>query len=158
MPSPFSIRHSASVSPGSNQTFPATALLRRFSTPSPYTATGQPVAQPSRDPTNLVQDQVHDASFTPAVHSETIHPYILTSRGREYALITVTSHAPNAQDIPLLYFGDELKGFVALSINDLNDMQSMDVVVSQFSQVVRPKLNLVPAVADVRRRSNQAVI
>jgi hypothetical protein len=134
--SPFSRQHRTSISPGSNKTFPVTALLRRFSTPSPYTTTGQPVAQPSNDPRNLVHDQVHDASFTPAVPSETIHHYTLTSRGREYALITVTSHAPNAQDIPLLYFGDELKGFVVLSIDDLNDMQSMDVVVSQFFEVV----------------------
>jgi hypothetical protein len=84
---------------------------------------------------NLVDDQAHDASFTPAP-SDTVHHYTLTSRGREYALITVISHAPNARDIPLLYFGDELNGFVVLSIDDLNDMQSMDVVVSQFSQMV----------------------
>ena len=85
---------------------------------------------------NLVHDQVDDASFTPSIPFETVHHYTLTSRGREYALITVTSHALNAQDIPLLYFGEELKGFVVLSLSDLNDMQSMDVVVSQFTQAM----------------------
>jgi hypothetical protein len=94
--------------------------------------TGQPVAQASVDPATPIHDQVHNASLIPTVPTETIHEYTLKSRGRDYALITVTSHAPNAQDIPLLYFGEELKGFVVLSLSDLNDMQNMDVVVSQF--------------------------
>ena len=77
--------------------------------------------------------QARHASFFPTVPSDTVHhQYNLRSRGRDYALITVASHAPNVQDSPLLYFGEELKGFVALSLNDLNDMQSMDVMVSQF--------------------------
>ena len=85
---------------------------------------------------DLVHNKVDDASFTLSVPDETVHHYSLNSRGREYALITVTSHALNAQDIPLLYFGEELKGFVVLSLGELNNMQSMDVMVSQFTQVV----------------------
>src|SRR5579863_3064947 len=132
MPS-FPIRpHRTSIPPEATRTFPATALLRRFSTPSPYTAAGQPVAQPSIEP--MVHNQVHDASFIPTASSETVHQYILTSRGREYAFVTVTSHALDPQDIPLLFFGEELRGFVVLSLSDLNDMQNMDVVVSPFSR------------------------
>jgi hypothetical protein len=93
-------------------------------------------SQASVDPATPIHDQVHNASLIPTVRSETVHEYPLKSRGREYALIIVPSHASNAQDIPLLYFGEELNGFVVLSLSDLNEIQSMDVVVSQFSQVV----------------------
>jgi len=80
-----------------------------------------------------VNAQLHHASFFPTVPSDTVHhQYNLKSRGRDYALITVASHARNVQDSPLLYFGEELKGFVALSLNDLRDVQSVDVVVSRF--------------------------
>jgi len=80
-----------------------------------------------------VNAQVHHSSFSPTVPSDSVHhQYHLKSRGRDYALVTVASHAPNVQDSPLLYFGEELEGFVALSLNDMNDMQGVDVVVSQF--------------------------
>lgn len=127
MPS-FPLPPYGSIPPESNKaTFPVTAL-HRFSTLPPYTIE-QPVALPSIGPT---QGQVHDASFIPNVPSEVVHQYTLTSRGRDYALITVTSHAQNAQDPPLLYFGEELKGSVVLSSNGLGNMRSIDVVVSQF--------------------------
>jgi hypothetical protein len=88
-----------------------------------------------------------------------MHQYILKSRGKEYALITVTSHALNTQDVPLLYFGEELKGMVFLSLNDaMGDMQSMDVVVSQFYSLAVPQLSLVFAVADVRFQLYQSII
>jgi hypothetical protein len=115
--------------------FGAAALLRRFSTPSPYTggnASRQPTAQPDMDPTALIHDQVHYASLNPASPAGTVHQYNLKSRGKDYAIITVNSHAHNAKDTPLLYFGEEIKGFVILSLSDLSDMQNMDVVVSQF--------------------------
>ena len=119
--------HGTSIPPKYNA-FPVTAI-HRFSNPPPYTIDEQPVALPSIDPT---QDQVHDASFIPNVPSEIVHQYTLTSRRKHYALITVTSHAQNAQDPPLLYFGEELKGSVVLSSSGLGDMRSIDVVVSQF--------------------------
>jgi hypothetical protein len=53
----------------------------------------------------------------------TVHQYTLKSRGRDYAFITVKSHALNAQDPPLLYFGEDITGFVILSLSDLSDMQ-----------------------------------
>jgi len=71
------------------------------------------------------------ASLHPAA-SATVHQYILKSRGREYAKIIVRSHSPNAHDPPVLYFGEDISGYVILSLSDLSDMQSMDVVVSQF--------------------------
>jgi hypothetical protein len=122
--------HGTSIPPESNQTFPVIAS-HRFSTLPPYTIiddSEQPAASSSIDPT---QDQVHDASVIPKVPSETLHQYT-PSRPRDYALITVTSHAQNAQDPPLLYFGEELKGSVVLPSGGLSDMRSIDVVVSQF--------------------------
>jgi hypothetical protein len=128
--------HRASLPPGPNSKFGVTALLRRFSTPSTYTdgnaLARQPAAQPAIDPTVLINDQVRDPSLYPAFPADTVHQYNLKSRGRDYALITVRSHALNVQDPPLLYFGEEIKGSVTLSLNDLSDMQSMEVVVSQF--------------------------
>jgi hypothetical protein len=96
---------------------------------------GIPVTQPTVDPMRLIHEQVHDNLIMPTTPSATMHEYTLTSRGKDYALIIIASHALNTQDIPLLYFGEGLKGFVVLSISDLNDMQSMDVVVSQFGPV-----------------------
>ena len=77
-------------------------------------------------PMEQIHDQAGDASMG------TVHQYILKSRGRNYASIIVMSHALDAQDPPLLYIGEELKGSIALSIDDLSGMQSMHVVVSQF--------------------------
>lgn len=128
--------HRTSIPSGSNPPFPVSALLRRFSTPSPYTgdsavsAVARPLAtQPAVDPTTQMQDQI---PFHPIAPANTVHNYVVKSRGRDYALIGITSHAPNVQDPPLFYFGEELKGCVILSLDDLNDMRNMDVVVSQF--------------------------
>jgi hypothetical protein len=82
-----------------------------------------------------VNAQVHPShsSFFPTVPSDTVHhQYHLKSRGKDYAFITVASHAPNVKDSPLLYFGEEVRGYVALSLNALSDMQSVDVTVSHF--------------------------
>jgi hypothetical protein len=129
--------HRASLPPGPNSRFGVTAILRRFSTPSNYTGgnatAGQLATQRGIDPTSLIHDEVHDASLRPAFPTDTVHQYSLKSRGRDYALILVRSHALNGQDPPLLYFGETLKGFVVLSRNDLSDMQSMEVAVSEFS-------------------------
>lgn len=136
---PISISSSqrASLPYGQNHKFSAAALLRRFSTPSPYTGGGnasvrQPTAQSATDPTAHIHDQILDASLLPASAADTVHQYNLKSRGRDYAIITVNSHARTALDTPLLYFGEEIKGFVILSLNDLSDMQNMDVTVSRF--------------------------
>jgi hypothetical protein len=107
------------------------ALLRRFSTPSPYTGSGNASArQPAIDPTALIHDDASLHPLYPASSADTVHQYNLKSRGRDDAIITVKSHARTAQDPPLLYFGEEIKGFVILSLTDLSDMQNMDVVVS----------------------------
>ena len=134
MPS-FCVRsHRASISSWSNRPFTSTALLRRFRTPSPYTVADseQPISQTSVDPTRQIHDQVHGSSSSPKVPPDTVHRYDLRSRGRDYGLITITSHASSAQDPPLLYYGEELHGFAVLSLDDLSDIQSMDVVVSRF--------------------------
>ena len=118
-----------SIHPEYNDAFPVTAPRYRSSAPPPYTTVGQPVTLSSID---LTHDQVHDASFIPTDFSEAVHHYILgsPSRGRDSGLIIVTSHAQNAQDPPLLYFGEELKGSVVLSPNGLSGMRCLDVVVS----------------------------
>jgi len=87
---------------------------------------------PAFIPTEHTHEQVEDASLYPPSPMGTVHQYILKSRGRNYAFIIVMSHARNAQDPPLFYIGEELKGSIALSLNDLSGMQSMHVVVSQF--------------------------
>ncbi|KAH9998863.1 hypothetical protein BJV74DRAFT_883111 [Russula compacta] len=126
--------HRTSIPSGSNPPFPASALLRRFSTPSPYTgdsAVARPLAaQPTVDPTTQMQDQI---PFHPIAPADTVHNYIVKSRGRAYALIGITSHALNVQDPPLFYFGEELKGSVILSLDDLNDMRNMDVMLQMFN-------------------------
>ena len=86
--------------------------------------------QPAIDPTNLIDNQVHDVSLHPASPPTIQHQYTLKSRGRDYAFIIIKSHALNAQEPPLLYFGEGITGCVTLSRSDLSDMQSMDVVVS----------------------------
>lgn len=116
----------ASVSVKPSPPFDANALLRRFSTPSPYTglnsATDQAAVQPAAGP----------SSQGPSLEPSTKHNYILKSRGRDYATIVVLSRAPMVQETPLLHFGDDLNGLVVLTRDHLDDMQSMEVVVSLF--------------------------
>ncbi|KAI9509804.1 hypothetical protein F5148DRAFT_693119 [Russula earlei] len=120
-----------------------TALLRRFSAPSPYTGGSiviveEPAAQPG---VSLTEPPVRaeDASLHSTVPFNTVHQYNLQSRGRDYAFIILRSHAANARDPPLLYLGEELTGSVVLSLNDLSGMQSMDVVLQMFeSDPIRP--------------------
>lgn len=123
--------HRASLPAGPNSTSGVSALLRRFSNPSNYTGGVVSVGQPAIDPTSLIDNQNHDDLWHPA-SPPTAHQYILKSRGRDYAFIIVKSHALNAEDPPLLYFGEDITGYVILSLSDLSDMQRMDVVVSQF--------------------------
>lgn len=68
----------------------------------------------------------------------TAHKYTLKSRGRDYATVIIVSHAPNIQDTPLLHFGDELKGRVILPKDNLSDVRSMEVAVSQFPDCRAP--------------------
>lgn len=123
--------HRASLPAGPNSTSRVSALLRRFSNPSNYNGGVVSVGQPAIDPTSLIDNQNHDVLWRPA-SPPTAHQYILKSRGRDYAFIIVKSHALNAEDPPLLYFGEDITGYVILSPSDLSDMQRMDVVVSQF--------------------------
>jgi hypothetical protein len=74
----------------------------------------------------------NDALIQDLYPENTIHVYNLKSRRRDYAIITVKSHARTALDTPLLYFGEEVKGSVILSLNNLSDMQNMDVAVSRL--------------------------
>jgi len=122
--------HRVSLPSGSQYTSGVSALLRRFSNLFNYTGGVALAGQPPTNLLSLINDHAHDASLHPA-SSATVHQYILKSRGREYAQIIVRSHALNAHDPPVLYFGEDITGFVILSLSDLSDMQSMDVVVSQ---------------------------
>lgn len=80
----------------------------------------------------LFHNQVHNASLYPLSSAGTIHQYDRKSRGRDYS-IQVRSHARDAQYPPLLYFGEEIEGSVILlSLANLNDVEKMDAVVSQF--------------------------
>ena len=65
------------------------------------------------------------------VPADTVHEYSLKSRWREYAVLTIKSHARTVHDPPLLYLGEEIKGFVILSLTNLSGMQGIDVVVSR---------------------------
>jgi hypothetical protein len=117
----------ASLPAGPNSTSGVSALLRRFSNPSNYLGGVVSVGQAAIDPTSVIENQIHDVASPP-----TVHQYILKSRGRDYAFIIVKSHALNAQDPPLLYFGEDITGYVILTLSDLSDMQRMDVVVGRF--------------------------
>ena len=88
-------------------------------------------AQPAIEPTSLIDDQIHDLLFHSA-SPPTVHQHILKSHGRDYAFIIVKSHALNAQDTPLLYFGEDITGYVIFPLSDLSDVQRVDVVVSPF--------------------------
>jgi hypothetical protein len=152
---PLRTGRAGSLSFNSTPPFDAPSLLRRFTMPSPYTggntAAGQPAVHPI-DPASRAHSQVQD----PAVvlpDTTTVHEYNLTSRGRYYALITVTSHASNGRDPPLLYFGEELRGHIVLSRGDLQSTGGMCISVSRrpYRQSDRD-LNRIPAVADVRFR------
>ncbi|KAH9960942.1 hypothetical protein BC827DRAFT_1267989 [Russula dissimulans] len=109
------------------------SILRRFSTPSQYLVEEpEPAEESAFLPTMQTHDQVNDASSHTTSPMSTVHQYNLKSRGRDYAYIIVTSHARNSQDPPQLYIGEELQGYVALSLNDLSGMQSMHVVFQMF--------------------------
>jgi hypothetical protein len=114
----------ASISVRPSPPFDSNALLRRFSTPSPYTGvnstTGQSAMQITEEP----------VSQEPSLAPSTKHKYTLKSRGRDYATIVIVSRASYVQETPLLHFGDELNGSIVLPRDHLNDMQSMEVVVS----------------------------
>ncbi|KAI0255031.1 hypothetical protein BJV78DRAFT_1151862 [Lactifluus subvellereus] len=131
---PSRIERASSLSLTTTPPFDAGALLRRFSMPSPYTggnaAAGQPAAHPI-DPASQAHNQVRDPAVVPA-DAVTVHKYNLMSRGRDYALITVTSHASDGRDPPLLYFGEELRGFIVLLQGDLESMRSMDIILQLF--------------------------
>ncbi|KAH9003151.1 hypothetical protein EDB86DRAFT_2895576 [Lactarius hatsudake] len=108
----------ASVSVRPSPPFDADAILRRFSTPSPYTglnhATGQSAAQPTEGP------------------SSQEHGIVPPSKILDYAVVVVASRAHNVLDPPLLYFGDELNGAILLPRDNLSDMRSMEVVFQLF--------------------------
>ncbi len=119
----------ASLSVKSSPPFDVEAILRRFSTPSPYTGhmstTDQSTAQHPAGPSQ-------ENDILPKTPFNTVHKYVLTSRGREYATIIVVSRAPNIQDTPLLHFGDDINGLIVLPRDNLSDMRSMEVVVSCY--------------------------
>lgn len=127
----FGIDRTASISFNSSPPFDSNALLRRFSTPSPYTGLNAP-DQPA------VQVTVEPPSQEHGGEPSSKHNYILKSRGRDYATIVVKSRAPNVLEPPLLHFGDELNGLVVLPRDNLNDLQSMEVVVSLFPNCGAP--------------------
>jgi hypothetical protein len=125
-------RGERAVSFSGNSTPAVDVTRRRFTAPSPYTsghaAAERPVAPPT-DPASQANNQAYDPVMAPA---STVHEYNVTSRGKNYALISVMSRAPNCQHSPLLYRGESLRGSVELSRKHLNGMQRMDIGVSLF--------------------------
>jgi hypothetical protein len=83
---------------------------------------------PALDPAAQTHPQVLDVSSSAAAPANTVHQYNLNSGGTDY--VTITSHAPSAEDHPLLYPDEELKGSVVLSKGGLRVMQRIDVMVS----------------------------
>ena len=122
----MSLLQRPSLPSGPSSIFDAAPFVRK-SIPGSH-----PTAQPATVPTSHIHDRILDALLHPASAADTVHQYNLKSRGRDYAIIAVKSHARTALDTTLLYFGEEIKGFVILSLNDLSDMQNMDVAVSWF--------------------------
>lgn len=122
----------ASISVKPSPPFDANALLRRFSTPSPYTGLNSATDQPA------VQLAAEPSSQGPSLKPSTKHNYILKSRGRDYATIVVVSRAPFVEETPVLHFGDEVNGFIVLPRDHLDDMQHMEVVVGLFPDFKAP--------------------
>jgi hypothetical protein len=83
-----------------------------------------PLSTGAIDPTGLIDNQIPDVLLHPA-SLPTAHRYTLKSN----AFIIIKSHALNAQDPPLLYFGEDITGHV---LSHLSDIQRVDVVVSPF--------------------------
>ncbi|KAI9456876.1 hypothetical protein BJY52DRAFT_536751 [Lactarius psammicola] len=107
----------------------ADALLRRFSTPSSYTAFNS--AKPSSQEGAIIPYS--------NIPFDTLHKYILTSRRRDYATVVVMSRAPSVLAPPLLHLGDELNGRIVLRSDKLSDMRSMEVAFRLFeSDPVNP--------------------
>jgi hypothetical protein len=52
------------------------------------------------------------------------------SWGIDYVLTEVISRTPSVHDHPLLYTGEELKGFIVLYLGSLEGLRRIDVVVS----------------------------
>jgi hypothetical protein len=100
--------HSNSYHAGPSST---PGFLRRRSTSSNYSD--------AIDTTSLIDSQIPDVSH------RTVHQYTLKSN----AFIIIKSHAYDAQDPPLLYFGEDIIGYV---LSDPSDIQRVDVVVSPF--------------------------
>lgn len=128
----------ASISVKPSPPFDADALLRRFSTPSPYTglssAAHQSTVQLAAGPSTQGLATVPPSK----IPFDMEHKFILTSRGRDYATILVMSRARNIQDTPLFHFGDDLNGFIVLPRDHLSDMRSMEVVVSPLPNCSSP--------------------
>ena len=112
--------HRAGFPPGPNSTSGFSGFIRRLSTSSNYTG--------GVDPTSLIDNQIPNVLLRPA-SLPTVHQYTLKSS----AFVAVKSHARNAQDAPLLYFGEDITGYVIFSLSDSSDIQRVDVVVSPFS-------------------------
>jgi hypothetical protein len=91
-------------------------------------------ARPKRLPPSPNPVRLKDPALPPessaTILANTTHQYKLRLRRGDYALIAVMSHAKSALDSPLLYFGEELKGLIEMSLKNLSSMQSMEVVVS----------------------------
>jgi hypothetical protein len=122
----------ASISVRPSPPFDSNALLRRFSTPSPYTG------HSSANDQSALQITEEPLSQEPSLAPSTEHNYILKSRGRDYGTLVIVSRASYVQETPLLHFGDELNGLIVLPRDNLNDLQSMEVVVSLFTNCRAP--------------------
>jgi hypothetical protein len=129
--SPTPIRSQRAFSSSPVYTTTLSLAPRQLSSPFPSagddnSAAEQPAAQPTMDLAAQARPQLRNASFA---EPATVHQYNLM-HGTDYVTIEIASRAPSAEDHPLLYPDDELRGVVVLSKGGLRGMQRIDVVVS----------------------------
>ncbi|KAI0258408.1 hypothetical protein BC834DRAFT_975189 [Gloeopeniophorella convolvens] len=148
----------ASVSGTANPRFNPAGILRRFSTPSPYTV-GATTSSPGHQTSPLPEIQVtgsHDLAqndFPSATPLTTPHTYAVKSRGKDYAAVVILSHAQNVRDSPLLYYGEDITGAIVVPLDHFERIQTVEVVLQMYeSDPIRPsyetKRSLTPETID----------
>ncbi|KAH9020215.1 hypothetical protein EDB85DRAFT_2153196 [Lactarius pseudohatsudake] len=100
-----------------------------ISSPPPYIGAGSSTQQSvlsTVGQNSEALDGDRHAGVTEAVY--TIHPYDL----KEYAFISIKSHASNTQDVPLVYLGEQTTGSVVFPEYRLHEVRRIIVVLRVF--------------------------
>ncbi|KAH9037011.1 hypothetical protein EDB84DRAFT_1577663 [Lactarius hengduanensis] len=100
-----------------------------ISSPPPYIGAGSSTQQSvlsTVGQNSEALDSDRHAGVTEAVY--TIHPYDL----KEYAFISIKSHASNTQDVPLVYLGEQTTGSVVFPEYRLHEVRRIIVVLRVF--------------------------